>query len=109
MKKLIGLLFVLLLVAGAAAGFVYMRVSQPYRGYESAEQFVVHEHEVVGPPVAVEVADGAAVREQAVDRVRPGRPRRRLVGVPDVAHRVRECRALLRAVGDFEVRAVLKK
>lgn len=40
MKKLIGLLFVLLLVAGAAAGFVYMRVNQPYRGYESNEQFV---------------------------------------------------------------------
>jgi peptidoglycan lytic transglycosylase G len=40
LKKLIGLLFVLLLVAGAAAGFVYMRVNQPYRGYESNEQFV---------------------------------------------------------------------
>jgi len=40
MKKLIGLLFVLILVAGAAAGFLYMRVNQPYRGFEGTEQFV---------------------------------------------------------------------
>ena len=31
---------VLVLVAGGAAAFMYMRVNQPYRGYEGAEQFV---------------------------------------------------------------------
>jgi UPF0755 protein len=40
MKKLIGLLFLLLLVAAAAVGFLYMRVNQPHRGYQEAEQFV---------------------------------------------------------------------
>ena len=40
MKKLIGFVFLLLLVAGAAVGFVYMRVNQPYRGFEGTEQFV---------------------------------------------------------------------
>ena len=40
MKKLIGFVFLLLLVAGAAVGFVYMRVNQPYRGFEATEQFV---------------------------------------------------------------------
>jgi len=40
MKKLIGLLFLLLLAAGAAAGFVYLRVNQPYRGFAGTEQFV---------------------------------------------------------------------
>jgi UPF0755 protein len=39
-KKLIGLFFVLVLVAGAGAAFFYMRVNQPYRGYEGMEQFV---------------------------------------------------------------------
>ena len=40
MKKLLGLIFLLLVAAGAAAGVMYMRVNQPYRGYEGAEQFV---------------------------------------------------------------------
>jgi UPF0755 protein len=40
MKKLLGVLVAVLLVAGAAAAFMYSRVNQPYRGYEGAEQFV---------------------------------------------------------------------
>ena len=40
MKKLLLFLFVLVLLAGGAAAFVYVRVNQAYRGYEGAEQFV---------------------------------------------------------------------
>jgi UPF0755 protein len=40
MKKLIGFLFLVLVIAGAAAGFLYIRVTQPYRGYDATEQFV---------------------------------------------------------------------
>ena len=40
MKTLLLILFVLLLLAGGAATFMYMRVNQPYRGFQDAEQFV---------------------------------------------------------------------
>ena len=40
MKKFALFLFVLLLIAGACAGWLYVRVDQPYRGYSGAEQFV---------------------------------------------------------------------
>jgi UPF0755 protein len=36
----IGVLLVLVLIAGAGAAVMYRRVTQPYRGYTSAEQFV---------------------------------------------------------------------
>jgi UPF0755 protein len=40
MKKLLGFFLVLLIGAAAAAGVMYMRVNQPYRGYQGTEQFV---------------------------------------------------------------------
>jgi UPF0755 protein len=40
LKKLIAFLLVVVLVAGAAAALMYRRVTQPFRGYQSAEQFV---------------------------------------------------------------------
>jgi UPF0755 protein len=40
MKKLLGFVFLVLVGAGAAAGLMYFRVNQPYRGYEAVEQFV---------------------------------------------------------------------
>ena len=40
MKKLLGFLLLVLVGAAAAAGVLYLRVNQPYRGYPSAEQFV---------------------------------------------------------------------
>jgi UPF0755 protein len=40
MRKLLGLVLLLLVAAGAAAGYVYLRVNQPYRGYQGGEQFV---------------------------------------------------------------------
>ena len=40
MKKLLGFLCLVLVGAGAAAGLMYLRVNQPYRGYQEPEQFV---------------------------------------------------------------------
>jgi UPF0755 protein len=40
MKKLLGVLLLLAIGAGAAAALLYSRVNQPYRGYSGAEQFV---------------------------------------------------------------------
>jgi UPF0755 protein len=40
MKKLLGFLGLVLIAAGAAAGVMYWRINQPYRGYEGTEQFV---------------------------------------------------------------------
>ena len=40
MKKLLGVLILLMLIAGGGVALLYLRVNQPYRGYEGAEQFV---------------------------------------------------------------------
>ncbi len=40
MKKLLGFLALVLIGAGVAAGVMYWRINQPYRGYEGTEQFV---------------------------------------------------------------------
>ena len=40
MKKILGVLVVLLIVAGGAAAVAYVRIGEAYRGYEGAEQFV---------------------------------------------------------------------
>ena len=40
MKKLLGVLCLLLLVAAGVAAFVYWRIKEPFRGYQGAEQFV---------------------------------------------------------------------
>ena len=40
MKKLLGLVVLLLIAGAAVVAFMYSRVNQPYRGYGAAEQFV---------------------------------------------------------------------
>jgi UPF0755 protein len=40
MKKILGVLVVLLVVAGGAAAYVYIRINEPFRGYQDAEEFV---------------------------------------------------------------------
>jgi UPF0755 protein len=40
MKKFLGFLVLVLVGVGAAAALMYMRVNQPYRSYQGAEQFV---------------------------------------------------------------------
>ena len=40
MKKLLAFLAIVLLLAGGGLALMYVRVNQPYRGYDGAEQFV---------------------------------------------------------------------
>jgi len=40
LKKFLIFVFVIVVLAGAAATFMYVRVNQPYRGYDASEQFV---------------------------------------------------------------------
>ena len=40
MKKLLASVFLAFILAGCAVAFIYLRVNQPYRGYQAAEQFV---------------------------------------------------------------------
>jgi len=40
LKKLLWLIVLLLIAGGAVFGAMYMRINQPYRGYDAAEQFV---------------------------------------------------------------------
>jgi UPF0755 protein len=40
MKKLLAFVLLVLVIAGALAGLIYVRVNQPYRGFDGAEQFV---------------------------------------------------------------------
>src|SRR5438067_2286595 len=40
MKRLTLLVLLLLIGAGAAAGWIYLRMGEPFRGYAGAEQFV---------------------------------------------------------------------
>ena len=69
MKKL--LLFVLLLVvlASAAAALVYMRVRQPYRGYDAAEQFVEIPQGAGTRSIGDRLASAGVVRDARTFRV----------------------------------------
>ena len=40
MKKLVLFFLLLVVAAGAAGTWLYLRIAEPYRGYEGAEQFV---------------------------------------------------------------------
>jgi UPF0755 protein len=40
MKKLLALVFLAFVLAGCVVAFMYVRVNQPYRGYQGSEQFV---------------------------------------------------------------------
>jgi UPF0755 protein len=66
MKKIIlGVLVLLLVVAGGAAAYMYVRISEPYRGYEAVEQFV----EI--PPGAGSMSIGDRLVAAGVLRDRP--------------------------------------
>jgi UPF0755 protein len=61
-KRLLVVVVLLLAVAGVAAGFVYSRVHEAYRGFEASEQFVDI------PPGTGAVAIGARLAEAGVVR-----------------------------------------
>ena len=69
MKKLLGLVVLLLLGAGAAAGFLYVRVNQPYRGFEGAEQFVEIPSGSGSIPIGERLVAAGVIRDAATFRV----------------------------------------
>jgi UPF0755 protein len=68
MKKLLGLVLLLLVAAGAAAGVMYMRVNQPYRGYEGAEQFVDIPTGAGSIAIGDRLIDAGVIRDRATYR-----------------------------------------
>jgi UPF0755 protein len=68
MKKLLGLLVLLLVTAGVAAGFIYMRVNQPYRGFEGAEQFVDIPPGVGSIAIGDRLIDAGVIRDRSTYR-----------------------------------------
>jgi len=68
MKKLLGFLLLLLLGAGAAAGVMYWRIHQPYRGYQAAEQFVDLPSGTGSVPIGERLVAAGVVRDVATFR-----------------------------------------
>ena len=44
MKKLLAFLVLIIVLAGAAVAWMYVRVNQPYRGFEGQERFQASHH-----------------------------------------------------------------
>src|SRR5262245_6389752 len=68
MKRLAGLLILMLLAGGAAAGVLYVRVNQPYRGYGSAEQFVEIPQGAGSRVIGERLVAGGVVRDETTFR-----------------------------------------
>lgn len=68
MKKLLGFLFLVLLGAGAAAALMYMRVNQPHRGYQGAEQFVELPQGIGSLPIGERLVQAGVIRDLATYR-----------------------------------------
>jgi UPF0755 protein len=68
MKKLIGSIFLLLVLAGGAAAFMYVRVNQPYRGYEGAEQFVEIPQGAGSVGIGDRLVDAGVIRDRSTYR-----------------------------------------
>ena len=69
MKKLLRLLLLLLLVAAGAAAFMYWRINQPFRGYQSAEQFVEVPQGAGSLTIGDRLADAGVMRDRSTYRV----------------------------------------
>jgi UPF0755 protein len=69
MKKVIGVLFLLLLVAVGAAAFMYWRINKPYRGYQGAEQFVDLPPGIGSLAIGDRLVAAGVIRDPAVYRV----------------------------------------
>jgi peptidoglycan lytic transglycosylase G len=70
MKKLLGLVLVLLLAGGAVAGyFYYTRVSEPYRGYSEAERFVEIPNGVGSRTIGQQLVEAGVVRDELTYRM----------------------------------------
>ena len=69
MKKLLGFLLLVLVGAGAAAALMYMRVNQPYRGYQAAEQFVEIPPGAVSRTIGDRLVEAGVIRDLSTYRV----------------------------------------
>jgi len=69
MKKLLGFLLLVLVGAGAAAALMYMRVNQPYRGYQAAEQFVEIPPGAVSRTIGDRLVAAGVIRDLSTYRV----------------------------------------
>jgi len=68
-RKLIGVLLVLVLLAGAGAAVMYRRVTQPYRGYTGPEQFVDIPQGAGSRGIGERLVAAGVVRDMATFRV----------------------------------------
>jgi UPF0755 protein len=68
MKKFFGFVLLVLIGAGAAAGLLYMRVYQPYRGYAEAEQFVDLPQGIGSLPIGERLVQAGVMRDLATYR-----------------------------------------
>jgi UPF0755 protein len=69
MKKLLGVLILSVLLAGAAGAFLYIRVNQPYRGYQGAEQFVEIPQGAGSIAIGDRLVDGGVIRDRSTYRM----------------------------------------
>jgi len=69
MKKLFGVLILLVLVAGGAVAFLYTRVNQPYRGYEGAELFVEIPQGTGSVGIGDRLVDAGVIRDRSTYRI----------------------------------------
>src|SRR5207247_8378232 len=69
MKRVLGFLFLLLLVAAGAAAFMYWRINEPYRGYQGAEQFVELPQGTGSLSIGDRLVAAGVIRDRAVYRV----------------------------------------
>src|SRR5256885_6353856 len=63
MKRVLRLFVILVLLVGAAAAWMYVRVNQPYRGFEGAEQFVELPAGATSPSIGQRLVDAGVVRD----------------------------------------------
>jgi len=68
-KKFLLFVFVVVILAGAAAAFVYVRVNQPYRGYDAGEQFVEVPQGAGSAAIGQRLAAAGVVRDGSTFRV----------------------------------------
>jgi peptidoglycan lytic transglycosylase G len=68
MKKLLGLLALIVLAACAAAVLLYVRIRQPYRGYETTERFVEISQGSGSLPIGERLVAAGVIRDLATFR-----------------------------------------
>ncbi len=69
MKKVLGFLLLVLVGAGAAAALMYLRVHEPYRGFQGAEQFVEIPQGALSRTIGDRLVDAGVIRDLSTYRV----------------------------------------